>query len=664
VGGNAGNVLANDTLNGVIVNDTEITINIINSSNEDLSIDARGQLTVPAGTPVDTYTLTYEICEVVNPTNCDTAEVIVEVIGAAQLRLIKSSSVKEVQLGDFVRYTVTVENVGNVDVYDAVLVDKPPMGFAFVQGSELIKDINSENDLVQSPYNPLTFEGVDVQVGETASIEYMMRVGATALGNKHTNRIVGMLDGTVISNEATATVIMVSDPDFEQATIVGKVFNDRDEDGWQDDATASGISVTGGIDESTYIADSTTVDRGNGPQPEADASAPINHGIELGTLRGRNSVMDAPSNHTMVISQLMSEPRFTDDFVLITDEGTKVMMDAEGNTSVAHTGEVADNLSAQDIRVERHITRVGDSYRVDYVISNHGIYERGVPGVRIATVEGLIVETDAYGRFHLNALDVDSFSRGKNFIMKVDPATLPAGSEFTTENPRVQRLTQGMSTSFNFGIKLPEPKDPGHSQSSNLEIEMGTVLFDDNSIELKEEYRSALQQLAAKINQAKGATLSIKGYGGGVPIAFDRARVLRDTLLEMVKPDVAKHVKVTINAKAAPLEPGREVITIGEKVEIGQFFFDTDKSDVLTKHQPLLESVATFLEEKGGGAIWVSGYADIRGSSEYNYRLGLKRADAVYEALKNYLGKELIKNVRIEVAPGQYDASTGGANHE
>ncbi len=48
-----------------------------------VTINASGTLTVPAGTLAATYTVTYQICELLNPTNCDTANVTVVVTAAA-----------------------------------------------------------------------------------------------------------------------------------------------------------------------------------------------------------------------------------------------------------------------------------------------------------------------------------------------------------------------------------------------------------------------------------------------------------------------------------------------------------------------------------------------------------------------------------------------------
>ena len=40
----------------------------------------------------------------------------------------------------------------------------------------------------------------------------------------------------------------------------------------------------------------------------------------------------------------------------------------------------------------------------------------------------LLIETDAYGRYHLAGVPGGAWERGRNFILKVDPSTLPAGA--------------------------------------------------------------------------------------------------------------------------------------------------------------------------------------------------------------------------------------------
>lgn len=72
------NVLVNDKLNGSAVNPSEITLSFVSSSHPGISLNG-SKVDVAAGTPAGSYTLTYKICENLNPANCDQAQVSVEV---------------------------------------------------------------------------------------------------------------------------------------------------------------------------------------------------------------------------------------------------------------------------------------------------------------------------------------------------------------------------------------------------------------------------------------------------------------------------------------------------------------------------------------------------------------------------------------------------------
>jgi hypothetical protein len=84
--------------------------------------------------------------------------------------------------------------------------------------------------------------------------------------------------------------------------------------------------------------------------------------------------------------------------------------------------------------------------------------EEGLLGVRIVTLEGYIITTDRYGRFHLLNINGGEWARGRNFMMKIDQSSLPKGSEFTTANPLTRRITPGIPVRFDFGVKLPDAK--------------------------------------------------------------------------------------------------------------------------------------------------------------------------------------------------------------
>ncbi len=73
-GGATPTVYTNDTLNGVAFAPAAVTPTITNAGGlTGATITAAGTITVPAGTPAGSYPVTYQICEVVNPANCDTA---------------------------------------------------------------------------------------------------------------------------------------------------------------------------------------------------------------------------------------------------------------------------------------------------------------------------------------------------------------------------------------------------------------------------------------------------------------------------------------------------------------------------------------------------------------------------------------------------------------
>jgi hypothetical protein len=82
IGGHAGiDVLANDTLNGVVVVSADVTITSTPTS--ELTINTDGSVEVTAGSLAGTYMVDYQICENNNPTNCDTATVTVTVTVSA-----------------------------------------------------------------------------------------------------------------------------------------------------------------------------------------------------------------------------------------------------------------------------------------------------------------------------------------------------------------------------------------------------------------------------------------------------------------------------------------------------------------------------------------------------------------------------------------------------
>ena len=644
------NVLANDTINGQPVQMGQVGVRVVSEpSDPGVTLDpATGAVNVAPGTPPGTYQLAYEICEIGNPTNCVVSRVVVTVTGdVTSMRVIKTAMPRDVKVGDLVRYTVVVENTGAIAVSDATLVDTPPAGFTFVDGSLTVADADNTGRLVGR--NPLSVDRIDIAVGARATLTYLMRVGAGVRPGGYVNQAKMIDDGRDASNVATAEVQVIGDPMIDETLVVGTVWDDRDEDGWQDSAAVTGLKVQGGFAPSAYVANSTTVDRGNGPQPEADASSPLLHGIALGNIAARQSDADPVDAHAVVVRQTLSSLAFTDDFVLSNDQGVTVRMDAAGNTTVEKTGDAAKGLTAAELSVERKVAQIADGYQVDYIVRSTGVDERGIPGVRIASVEGLLIETDQFGRYHVAGVPGGPWERGRNFILKVDPATLPPGSRFTTDNPLLRRVTPGVPVRFDFGVKLPQAVIEGGRR--DVEMELGEVLFAPGQAEVQARYQPVIEEMAGQVRRHGGGEVVIQANGESQALAYARARAVQDALAAALTPNLVGALKVTLRADAA--NPATELVSLGAAPRFGTFLFDTDEAGIKPEFRALVDTIAAEIEalaSKGGNpVIAVVGHADRRGSPEYNQALGLRRAKAVQSALAERLTPATRARLRVDI---------------
>ncbi|WP_241045844.1 OmpA family protein [Pseudoxanthomonas sp. LH2527] len=644
-GGTSPSVLGNDTLGGDPALIGQVALMPGSSPHAGLMMNPDGTLTLTTGTPPGTYRYPYTICEVLNPGNCDTADAIVIVSGEAQLRLTKTAGVRDVRTGDLVRYTISVENLGDGPLVNGSIVDTPAAGFGYVDGSLAVTD--GDNAATVSGHHPVRFEGLDIPVGGNARLVYMMRVGAGTRAGTQVNQAQALSSsGVPLSNVATAEVTLVADTLLDDSLVFGTVFNDRDGDGWQDSATLSGVRVQGGFAADAYVAGSTTLDRGTGPLPQADASAPLLHGIALGTVEGLQSEADPLRDRQVVIRQTLRALSFTDDFVLTSDQGVTLRMDRNGVTSVETGGKAASGFTAAMPSVERRIARVENGYVVDYVIGNTGIDERGVPGVRIATVEGLLIETDPFGRYHLAGVSGGAWERGRNLILKVDPSTLPAGTELTTDNPLLRRVTPGVPVRFDWGVKLPEQVIGGGR--GQLEIDMGELHFAPGSHQLPPRYLPLITAMAAKVQEHQGGEVVIQADGDTEALAFDRANAVKDALMAQLDAAAAKALVISVRASTdtqASLVTGVRADT----ALLGTVLFDTDKATIRPEFVPLLDAMAAALERKGGGDVVIVGHADRRGPHAYNAVLGMQRAKAVFDALAGRLGATARSALRVEI---------------
>ena len=107
--------------------------------------------------------------------------------------------------------------------------------------------------------------------------------------------------------------------------------------------------------------------------------------------------------------------------------------------------------------------------------------EPGLKGVRVVTVRGHLVTTDAEGRYHIACADIPQQDIGSNFVLKLDERSLPSGYRITTDNPASERVTRGKVVKLNFGATIHRV----------VRVDLAPAVFNDNN-EVKPDFNEQL----------------------------------------------------------------------------------------------------------------------------------------------------------------------------
>ena len=270
----------------------------------------------------------------------------------------KTSSVSTVTRGILVPYTITVTNVYGVPLYDLSIVDRFPAGFKYVVGSARLVWNNLDGTPTEPTINgrELVWDNIELQTDQDVTIQLLLVVSSGVSEGEYTNRamVLNNITGSIVSGEASATVAVIPDPDFDCTDVIGKVFDDNN-------------------------------------------------------LNGRQ------------------------------DQG-----------------------------------------------------EKGLYGVRVVTVRGLLATTDEHGRFHITCAVVPDEDRGSNFILKLDERSLPSGYRMTTENPRVQRATRGKMIRFNFGATIHRV----------VRMDIADGVFEPDTAEMRLQWTPKISQLLDELKKS------------------------------------------------------------------------------------------------------------------------------------------------------------------
>lgn len=483
-----------------------------------LTLNPDGSIDVAPRTPAGTYTLTFTVCEKANPTNCSAPATATVQVAAPELvaedaaaslpqnqdqpidllSLVSSGGEPVVLSGDGVQVTlsiITAPGNGQVTLNDDGTASYRPTAnyygndsFTF-RACDVVNPSNCVDGTVQLTVQANVVTAADVNVegkqGEPVAIPVLSHVdtvsapldpGSLTIATAPAHGTVTCSNGTCSYQSdvsyfgqdsfiyricdvsvpapicAQATVTLTINPSIAKLRVVKTArptqahvgdlvrYTVRIEN--VGEAPAAGVDMIDALPTGfSFVRDSLTVSdedrqyrlsgelplRVSGIDVPVQGSATVTYALRVGAGVGEGRHVNAV---------LMEDPQQNGNLRQISNQATadvQIVGDPMLTESLI-LGTVFDDLN-------------GDG------MQQRG--ERGIPGVRLSTVEGLQVETDRYGRFHLAGVRGGNDLRGRNFVMKIDAATLPAGTTFTTPNPVVRRITPGIPVRFDFGVRRP-----------------------------------------------------------------------------------------------------------------------------------------------------------------------------------------------------------------
>ena len=291
------------------------------------------------------------------------------------LFITKTSPMVQVARGDLVPYTITATNTQAVASGQVTIRDQLPPGFKYRDGTATRNGVRVTADVNTNGF--VTWPAETFAPNEKKTYTLMLTVGAGVGDGDYVNRAWGAIPGAgPFTNIASATVRIVPDPTFDCPDIIGKVFDDRNANGYQDDG------------------------------------------------------------------------------------------------------------------------------------------EPGIPAVRIATATGLLITTDAEGRFHVPCPAVPDMDRGSNLVLKLDERTLPSGFRVTTENPGSVRITRGKMVKLNFGATVHRV----------VRVELSDAAFQAGTTNLLAEFRRGMDGLPTTLAE-RPSVVRIAYRQGAEPADLVKKRV-------------------------------------------------------------------------------------------------------------------------------------------
>ncbi|MEP6827500.1 MAG: hypothetical protein ABJA10_05450, partial [Aestuariivirga sp.] len=397
------------------------------------------------------------------------AVTVTNVAALPQIAIVKTYIVEDVNgngandMGDIIHYHFTVANLGNVDLTNVVITD--PTAVLPIPAPAIAS-------LAVGAQDTTTFTASHVIIAsEVTSGSYSNQANVSALYDPTMPAINSDSDNASLTasvKHPTITPLSIAKPVLTKTAARSQVK--------RGDVVAYTITAMN-VSSVQY----QLVDIMPPGFSYAAGSATVNGVAVTPAISGQvltfNSLVPTASklvlNLRLIASATLGGGKFVNNARLIQQDNNNLLAVAQATVEV-----VPDAVfDCSDI-----IGRVFDDLNGD------GYYqpgEPGLPGVRLATVNGELISTDEQGRYHVPCAAIPDAAIGSNFLLKLDTRTLPLGYKVTTENPRDVRVTRGKMTELNFGA----------AKHREVKIDVTGKAFDPESTALNSTWANGVTRL-------------------------------------------------------------------------------------------------------------------------------------------------------------------------
>ena len=153
---------------------------------------------------------------------------------SGSVAITKTTPLRDVTRGQLVPYVIAVTNLVSLQLTGVSIVDRMPAGFTYVKGSAQVDGVPTEPTVTGLVLN---WNNLTIATSQARTLKLLLAVGAGVTQGQYVNRAQALngVSGSALSGEVTATVQVAPDPTFDCTDVYGKVFDDLNRNGVQDE---------------------------------------------------------------------------------------------------------------------------------------------------------------------------------------------------------------------------------------------------------------------------------------------------------------------------------------------------------------------------------------------------------------------------------------------